>query len=141
MTIDKRPQLADDQMCFGCGPKNSRGLRLKFDLNKEARRIYTRWTPSKEFQGYADIVHGGMIGLVLDELMVNLLWTLQWPAVTADLTIRFKKPAKVGVPLDCEAWVEDENGRLFLMQAEAKTSDGTVVAAASAKCVRLEGYE
>ena len=114
------PRLADDRMCFGCGSRNPRGLKLEFTLDSRRRRIRTRWVPSKEFQGYADIVHGGMIGLVLDELMVNLLWKLKLPSVTAEMTVRFFQPASVGTPLECEAWIASEKGRLYGMEATAK---------------------
>ena len=130
-------KLADDRMCFGCGDRNPRGLKLKFTLDSRHRRIRTRWVPSKEFQGYADIVHGGMIGLVLDELMVNLLWKLKLPAVTAEMTVRFFQPASVGVPLRCEAWVASEKGRLCGMEAIAKTPQGRLIAQATAKCLRV----
>ena len=130
-------ELADDQMCFGCGNRNPRGLKLHFTIDPERRSIRTRWTPTKEFQGYADIVHGGMVGLVLDEMMVNLLWKLKLPAVTAELTVRFLKPTRVGESIDCQAHVKSEQGKLFLMEGKAKNSDGGLVAAAFAKCVRV----
>ena len=131
------PRLADDRMCFGCGSRNPRGLKLEFTLDSRHRRIRTRWVPSKEFQGYADIVHGGMIGLVLDELMVNLLWKLKLPSVTAEMTVRFFQPASVATPLECEAWIVSEKGRLYGMEATAKTSKGRLIAQATTKCVRV----
>ena len=137
MAARKEIELADDQMCFACGSKNERGLRLQFELDAGAKRLKTRWTPSKDLQGYQDIVHGGMIGLVLDEMMVNLLWTLKRPSVTASLKLQLKRPAKVSEPLNCEAWVKEETGRIYLMEAEARNSKGEVVASASAKCLRI----
>jgi len=125
-------------MCFACGPRNERGLRLQFELDRGRRRLKTRWVPAKDLQGYCDIVHGGMIGLVLDEMMVNLLRTLQEPSVTADLTLKLRLPARVNEPLDCESWIAGEAGRIFRMEAEARNARGEVVARASARCVRIE---
>ncbi len=130
-------KLADDKMCFGCGSRNARGLKLRFEVDEERRLIRTRWAPTKQFQGYADIVHGGMIALVLDELMGNLLWKLKLPAVTAELMIRFHRPAHVGKAISCEAYVKEEQGRLFWMEAKAEDPTGQLVATASAKCVRV----
>ncbi len=124
-------------MCFGCGSRNARGLQLTFELDASRRRMTTRWTPTKDLQGYADIVHGGMTALVLDELMVNLLWKLAWPAVTGELAVRFHRPARVGHPLTCEAHVQEAAGRLIRMRASATDAAGTVVATATARCVRL----
>lgn len=131
----KKLDLVDDQMCFGCGKKNPRGLALDFELDRERQRLKTRWTPVKEFQGYANIVHGGMIGLVLDEMMVNLLWVLKKPAVSAQFTVHLRRPTYVGEPLDCEAWIAEESGRVFRTEAEARNLEGEVVARASAKCL------
>ncbi len=129
--------LADDKMCFGCGEKNSRGLKLKFAVSDDKRTIRCRWIPAKEFQGYADILHGGIIGLILDEMMINLLWVTKRPAVTAELTVRFKKPARVGEPLDFEARVVSEEDHLIRMEAVAKIRNGRLVAAATASCLRV----
>jgi acyl-coenzyme A thioesterase PaaI-like protein len=141
MKKKKMPELADDQMCFGCGRKNDRGLGLTFELDSHPRRLRTRWTPTKEFQGYADIVHGGMIGLVLDELMVNLLWVLKLPAVTAELKLRLHRPAGVGEPLDSAASIKADKSRLYQMEAEARTVQGELVATASAQCVKVRRKE
>ena len=124
-------------MCFGCGSRNAGGLKLKFSLDLERRRIRSEWTPSKEHQGYADIVHGGMIGLVLDELMGNLLWKMDWPSVTADMNVRFLKPAHVGKPLHCEAWITSQKGRVCRVGASARNSAGLLVAESEARFVRI----
>lgn len=130
-------ELADDQMCFGCGGRNKQGLQLKFSVDEKHRRITTEWTPIKEHQGYADIVHGGIIGLVLDELMGNLLWKMGSPSVTAEMSVRFLKPAHVGKPLKAEAWIASEKGRVCWVEASAKNSAGVVVAEAKARFVRI----
>lgn len=132
-------QLSDDQMCYGCGSKNARGLKLAFELDEKHRRIKTDWTPLKEHQGYADIVHGGMIGLVLDELMGNLLWKQGWPSVTADMSVRFLKPAHVGKTLHCESWIASERGRICFVEAAAKNAAGTLIADAKARFVKIGG--
>ncbi len=129
-------KLADDRMCFGCGHKNPHGLNLKFSVARDQRSIRCRWTPAKEFQGYAEIVHGGILGLILDEIMLNLLWITKRPAVTAELTVRFKKPARVGEPIDFKAHVESEKGRVIRM-ASAAHAGGRLIAEATAVCIRV----
>lgn len=124
-------------MCFGCGRRNRRGLKLRFRLDAQARRIRARWKPSAAFQGYARLTHGGMVALILDEAMVNLLWKLGEPAVTAEMSVRFLRPAPVGAALAFEAWIARRSGRLFRMEAEARDEQGRAVARGQAKCVRL----
>ena len=129
-------QLADDRMCFGCGEKNPRGLKLPFKVDLARRRIRTRWTPTKEFQGYADIMHGGILGLVLDELMGNLLWKLGCPSVTVELTVRFRHPARVGEPIEGEGWVVSEeplrSRKRIVTESVARRAGGRILATASA---------
>ena len=137
MTDKIKLQLADDQMCFGCGGKNPRGLKLHFTVDEARQRIHTEWTPVKEHQGYAEIVHGGMIGLVLDELMGNLLWKLGRPSVTAEMSVRFLKPAHVGKPLRGEAWISSHKGRVSMVEATARDSAGNVVAEAKGRFVQI----
>ena len=130
-------QLADDQMCFGCGGRNPRGLKLHFTVDEAGPRIRSEWIPLKEYQGYADIVHGGMIGLVLDELMGNLLWKTGRPSVTAEMSVRFLKPAHVGHPLRCEAWISSHKERVTHVEAAARNAAGDVVAEAKGRFVQV----
>lgn len=100
--------------------------------------LKSRWIPTKDLQGYAQIIHGGMIALVLDELMGNLLWTLKHPAVTAQMTVKFHRPARVGRPINCEARIKSQRGRLFEMEAQARTPAGKQIASASATCLEIQ---
>ena len=55
----------------------------------------------------------------------------------AEMTVRFFQPASVDTPLECEAWIASEKGRLYGMEAVAKTSKGRLIAQATTKCVRV----
>jgi len=86
-------KLEDDKNCFVCGNKNSYGLQLRFTIDKD-NAMHTEFMPQKHHQGFKDIVHGGLIGLILDEIMVNLAWKMGKNAVTAEFNVRLKKIAK-----------------------------------------------
>lgn len=127
----------DDQYCLACGKNNPDGLKADFLI--QDGRITTECVFPKKFQGYAGVVHGGMIGLMLDEVMVNLPWKLyNTPVVSAELNIRLKKPVKVGEKVFFSAEIEKEQKNIIYTKGEAKLSDGSVVAAASAKCIKIE---
>lgn len=134
-------ELDNDHFCFGCGSKNPRGLQLAFNLDREKKQISTVWTPGKELQGYANVVHGGMTGLVLDEVMGNLLYLTGTPAVTAEMMVRFLRPAAVNQPLNCRAWIVEEktegSRKSFQMESEAVNSSGKVIAQASGRYVAV----
>ena len=127
----------DDHFCFACGDKNPDGLKLDFKV--EGEKLIVEYTFPKKFQGYADVVHGGMLSLVLDEVMVNLPWKkYDTPVVSAELNIRLKKPVKVGQKVIFSSWIEKEKGSLVIMNGKAELENGEVVATASAKCLKVD---
>ncbi len=140
---ERKLLLDNDHFCFGCGSKNPRGLRLSFTLDREKKQISTVWTPAKELQGYANVVHGGMTGLVLDEVMGNLLYLTGTPSVTAEMTVRFLRPGTVNQPLNCRAWIVEEkiqgSRKSFQMESEATNDSGKVIARASGRYVAMNG--
>ena len=127
--------LTDDGYCFVCGPKNPIGLKLDFSLDGEV--MTTEFIPRKEHQGYMDIVHGGIISTLLDEIMVKLAIALGMPAVTAQMDIRLRKSAKVGKRLTFSAEILEDTSKLLITKAKAVTDDGEVVAESTAKLVRI----
>ena len=129
-------KLEDDQMCYVCGPKNQAGFRLDFKHPRQGR-LLAEVVFQKQHQGFKNIVHGGMVAMVLDEMMVNLAWKEGIPAVTAELTVRLKKAVPVGQKVLLEGVLKVGEGRLLSMEASAKAPDGTLYASAIAKCLRI----
>jgi uncharacterized protein (TIGR00369 family) len=128
--------LEDDQMCFCCGKKNEDGLQLNFELVEE-RKIKTQYTFPKKFQGFKDIVHGGIIATVLDEVMVNLAYRLGIVAVTASIEVRLKRPAKVGQTITFYGQVGDSEKRLVEASGQAYDAQGALIAEATAKLMKV----
>lgn len=126
--------LIDDGYCFVCGPKNPIGLKLNFSL--DGKTLKTEFIPKKEHQGYMDIVHGGIISTLLDEIMVKLAIELGMPAVTAQIDIRLKKTAKVGIRLNFSANILENTNKLLITHAKAVTDNGDIVAEAKGKLVK-----
>jgi acyl-coenzyme A thioesterase PaaI-like protein len=50
--------------CFGCGPANARGLRLKSRLQGD--EVVAAWTPEPHHEAYPGVLNGGIIGALLD---------------------------------------------------------------------------
>jgi acyl-coenzyme A thioesterase PaaI-like protein len=128
--------FADDQYCLCCGEKNPLGFKMKFRY--EGEKLISEAVVPKEYQGFADVVHGGILGVLLDELMVNLYWLKGEKAVTAEYQVRLKAPCPVNRKVLLSAWHVESKRNLLWTQAEAKLEDGTVVAEASAKCMRIQ---
>ena len=129
-------KLEDDQMCYVCGSKNPLGLKLRFE-HPEKGLLRSTVVFSKEHQGFKEIVHGGMMAMVLDEMMVNLAWKEGIPAVTVELNVRLKKAAKIGEKVLLEGRLERGRGKVLHARSEAKNAKGELLANATATCLLI----
>lgn len=129
-------KLEDDRMCFVCGERNTLGLRLQFKHLKPGL-LLSHVVFEKHHQGYKNIVHGGMMATVLDEMMANLAWMEGKPAVTAEFKVNLKKPVKVGEKIALEGHLVREKGRVIYAKALAKNAKGETVATAEGACVKI----
>ena len=138
MSEPNKPEelLRDDGMCFGCGEHNPIGLHLAFWW--EGDTYYTRFTPLRVHQGWQGRTHGGMLSLVLDEMLSRSALErhgLDW--VTAEMTVRLRKPAPVGKPLLVQARVDRVRSQIILTSAEVLDDEtGAILATGSAKLMR-----
>ena len=129
--------LKNDNYCFVCGKDNTLGLKLHLQLLKN-NTMQCEFAPRKEHQGFSGIVHGGIIGLIMDEAMVNLLWQLGINAVTSEFVMRLKHPAYVGGKLRFSANIEKQAKKLFYTKALCVNEEGIVIATSTAKCIKIE---
>ena len=90
--------LKDDHYCFVCGEQNPSGLHLRFSL--QDGKVRTEFTPQKIHQGYKDIIHGGLISTLLDEVMSwAVLYFKRVLFVTRKMKIKYIRPVLIGTPL------------------------------------------
>jgi len=97
------PQLP----CFGCGPANERGLRLKSFVGDDGQ-IHAEFTPWPEHDNGLGFLNGGIIATLLDchsaAAVTHTAYQNGWPPlpgadlpyVTSGLDVRYLRPA----PLD-----------------------------------------
>ena len=127
-------ELTDDAYCFVCGQDNPQGLKLKWTTDHQQTK--TVFTPTKHHQGWKNIVHGGILATVLDEAMTRLAWQMFGGAVTAEMTIRYLKPAVVGEKLTVKATIDNPANRLLRASAELRNAKDQLVAAAEGKILK-----
>jgi len=120
-------ELRDNERCYVCGKDNPAGLQAGFEVDKNARTITGRFTPRQEHEGWQGIVHGGIVATLLDEAMVKLAAHLGIPAVSAEITVKFRAPAAPGEELVISGRIVKEANRLI--EAEATVSKGLIVVA------------
>jgi uncharacterized protein (TIGR00369 family) len=128
-------ELIDDGYCFVCGKKNSIGLKLDFSF--DGKTITTEFVPQKEHQGYYNIVHGGIISTLLDEVMVKLAIEKGMPAVTARMDIRLRKALDVGKKITVQAEIMKDSKKILEVYAKAVTEDDVIVADATGKLMKV----
>lgn len=130
-----RVNTITDHGCFGCGEQNPIGLKLAFFRDGEA--VEAEFTPRPEHEGYAGLVHGGIISALLDEAMSWAVIATGRLAVTAQMSLRFRRPVEVGTPVRVRGRVIEERGRIVEARGELVDGDGTVLAEASGTFVRV----
>jgi uncharacterized protein (TIGR00369 family) len=114
--------------CFGCGESNPRGMHLRFERDEERQRIVGRFQLSAEYQGATGFVHGGIIATVLDEVMSKVSRFFDVRAVTAELTVEYLKPIRIGTDLIVEGFNARREGRQLYHEGEIRDAAGTLLA-------------
>ena len=69
--------------CFGCSPSNEFGLQMEF--YDEGDETVCEWEPKPHFQGYGNILHGGIISTMMDEIASWYVFTKLKTAGVIDL--------------------------------------------------------
>ena len=117
-------------MCFACGQDNPLGLKLNFKWDNKIARA--EFTPNKFHQGWAGIVHGGIIECLLDEAMNYAPYFEGITCVTAKMQVRLRRPALIDEPLIITSSIIKKTRRLVEAKAAISLKDGTPVADSTA---------
>jgi len=127
--------IKSNDRCFACGKNNPIGLKLKFTPIPNGVR--TEFIPAKQFEGFQDIIHGGIVATVLDEAIAWACRSCGVDAVTGEITVRYKKTLITNKPVSVYGIIEKNKGKLLLGSAYIKDKNGTVIATATAKMVKI----
>jgi len=123
----------DNNRCFACGTDNESGLKLRFTYGEDGRSAETLFVPDAVYQGWKDLVHGGILMTLMDETMAKAAVRGGLRVVTAEMRVKFKRPARVGAVLVCSARVEDIRKSLVYARSAIHSEDGTMLAEATGK--------
>lgn len=81
----------EDYYCFACSPHNPDGLQLAFYESDDY--VEAEWKPSRRFEGYPGVIHGGIQATLLDEIGA---WTMyikgKGSGVTSRMNVKYHKP-------------------------------------------------
>lgn len=113
--------------CFGCGPTNERGLRIKSFV--EGDEVVADWTPERHHEAFEGILSGGIIGTLLDchsnwaaahHLMNKATPPGESPpcTVTADYAVTMRRPTPSGGPVRLRARIVGSTDDRATVEAE-----------------------
>jgi acyl-coenzyme A thioesterase PaaI-like protein len=138
---------APNNLCFGCGPANERGLRIR--SFPEGDELVCEFRPSPHHQAFPGVLNGGICGALLD---CHSNWTAAMHlmkargadappcTVTAEFAVKLLKPTPLDVPLHLRARVVDSKGAHAVVEATL-SAGGEVTATCQGKFVAVrEGH-
>jgi uncharacterized protein (TIGR00369 family) len=122
--------------CFVCGRDNPRGLRTQFIA--EVDHVFAEFVPEPFLAGYENVVHGGIASTLLDEAMIWAAYVSQGRfGVTAELTVRFRKPMIVNQLYRIIGNMVEDRKKLWIVEARIVDDKEDLYASASGKVMPM----
>ena len=78
-------RINSTKMCFGCGSENPVGLHL--DIESGGGLAASEWTVTENYVGWDNMLHGGILSLIADEVMGHVVDLKREKIVTAHLEV------------------------------------------------------
>lgn len=138
---------APQNACFGCGPANAKGLRIRSFAKGD--EVVVDWTPKPEHEAFPGMLNGGIIGSVFD---CHMNWTAAWHlmrkrgeshapcTVTAEYAVKLRAPTPSTGPVHVSAKVVESKEDRAVVEA-TMTAGGKVTATARGTFVAVkEGH-
>lgn len=118
-------RYAPNLRCFGCGPANDKGLRIRSFA--EGENLVCSWTPEKHHEAFDGVLNGGICGALLD---CHSNWMATWHlmqksgalvppcTVTAEFAVKLKRPTPTTTgPLSLSARVVESTDQSVTVEA------------------------
>src|SRR5262249_6274987 len=113
--------------CFGCGPSNEKGLRIRSFPGEGEDECVAEWMPEPHHEAFPGMLNGGIIGALLD---CHSNWTAAWHlmrrsgvdkppcTVTADYAIKLLRPTPTNGPVKLIATVVESKEDRAVIEAK-----------------------
>lgn len=125
---------APENECWGCGPANSEGLRIRSFARGD--EVVAEWKPEPKYEAFPGVLNGGIIGTLLD---CHCNWTAAYHlmkkagqdhppcTVTADYAIKLLRPTSTKNPVLLSARVVESSDNRATVEGTL-SGDGKVCA-------------
>lgn len=147
ITPSLQERFAPHGRCFGCGPANTQGLRIRSVPAEESvdTHVLCEFMPERHHEAFENVLNGGIIGTVLD---CHMNWTTIFHlmkkqgldhapcCVTAEFKIVLKRPTPIGLVQVDARIVSSENDRASV--EAVMTAAGKVTAIGTGLFVAVE---
>ena len=133
--LSLQDRYAPDNRCFGCGPKNGKGLRIK-SFPRGDREAVAEFRPQPHHAAFGQVLSGGIAGALLD---CHSNWAAIWAmmqerklatppsTVTSDFHVVLKRPTPLDAVLKLHAKVTELTGDRAVVEASIE-ANGKVTA-------------
>jgi acyl-coenzyme A thioesterase PaaI-like protein len=134
MAESLQDRYAPANRCFGCGPANEKGLRIKSRV--EDGEVVADWKAEPHHEAFPGMLNGGIVGTLLD---CHSNWTAAWHlmgqsgadappcTVTAEFHVKLRRPTPSDRPVRLRARVVESKDDRATVEATLE-SDGVVTA-------------
>jgi acyl-coenzyme A thioesterase PaaI-like protein len=141
-------RFAPNNRCFGCGPANEKGLRIKSveQGDEEGDEVTCDWMPEAHHEAFTGMLNGGICGALLD---CHSNWTaarhlmlangLDTPpcTVTADFHVVLRRPTPTDAPVHLSARVVESTDSRAVVEATL-SSGGKLTATCTGTFVSVQ---
>ena len=137
-------RYAPQNRCFGCGPSNDKGLRIR--SFPEGDELVAEWRPQPHHLAFDGILNGGICGALLDchsnwaaaYHLMNKRGAQTPPCtVTANFQVTLKRPTPMGVSLHLRARVVESGDDRATVEAMLE-ANGKITATCRGLFVAVE---
>ncbi|WP_255169183.1 PaaI family thioesterase [Natrononativus amylolyticus] len=138
--------------CYGCGPANDAGIRLKSYLADDGRTLVATVDPDARYtSGAENVAYGGYLASLID---CHSVWTAitfaheaadapledhRFEYVTGSLSAEYLKPTPLDEPLEVRAWIDGDLGKRVTVSSEIRAG-GEVTARGEVVAVEVSGH-
>jgi acyl-coenzyme A thioesterase PaaI-like protein len=118
---------APDGICFGCGAKNEKGLRIRSFAGENGTEVVAEWRAEPHHQAFPGMLSGGIVGTLLD---CHSNWTAAYflmkrngkdapdCTVTANYAVKLLRPTPFDAAIHLKARVVEISEDRATVEAE-----------------------
>ena len=130
LPLDDGDEIEFDPFSIGGGQLHPASVDVRY-FKESGESVTGEAVVDPMFAGPPERTHGGVVALIIDELMGALNRMRGRQAYTGRLIVHYRAATPLGVPLRLRAWIDHTSGRKIVQHAEVHGPDGL--------CVNAEG--